>query len=223
MIINTVKLTLSFLAVILSLIWMINENGYEPKIVFVTMLLGFITFYVKYTEKSNLFESFKKSNKNETETKSFPSHIEISITIKKYDKFYYKARKYYFDFFMVILLVALSYALIQNNKKIVGNYERFLKGEVVENFSEDFIYKKNGNLKTLGEFRVERNQIVAIIVVALLFFFVIFIKPSVLSLISKMLRKKLKFVYLLDNFEEYSIKTNEHLKSYQFLTEEILL
>lgn len=221
--INTIKLTLSFIAVILSLIWMIKDEGYEPKIVFVTMLLGFITFLMKYFESKNVFEKTEKLRRKELQNGSPPNPLEVSRIIQKYDKFYYRASKYYFDIFMVLLLVAYSYASIQNNKNIVSNYESFLNGEKVENFSKDFIYKENGEQKTLEEFRVGRNQVVLIMGIALFFFLAIFIKPSVINIISKRLRKKLEFVYSLDNFEEYSLKTNQHLQSYQFFSKAILL
>lgn len=199
---------------------MLTDQGYEPKIVFITMLLGFFTFFVKYTDKN---KKISKPVKKPLTGNNLPSPIEISETIKKYDKLYYRVGKYYFDIFMVLLIILITYGSIKNNERMVENYEKYLSGEVLENFSEDFLYNENGGLKTVEEFKVDRNQIVAIFVIGLLFFFSIVIKPAVLNFISKRLRKKLEFVYMQDDFEDYSIKTNEYLKNYQFLVEAILL
>lgn len=217
---NIVQLILSVIVVVLSFTWLITEDGFEPKVVFFTSIIFFTDLLFKYVNDRKIADKTEPTKR--ALLKSTTTPLEVSNFVKRFDKFHYRNKTIYSNVLIAILLAMLSYGIILKNVEIVSNFEKFLSGEKLENYSRDFLYKQDGELKTLDEFRIERNQVLAVFIIGVLIFLVMVVKPFLVNLVTKRLRKKLEFAYQLEDFEAFSKKTNEHLRNYQFYSDEVL-
>lgn len=213
---NLIQIILGILVLILSVAWVINDDGYEPKIVFITAiaaLLGAIAIKIKSRVNNS------SDSEGNPQHASSESAVELIQMIKSYDYHLRKAKTIYLPLAVIVGMIIILWSISEINESIISGYDRFLSGDTLLESQKIYDYSRFKNREELVQ---ERAEMLIIALIGGGFFLYIFIMPLILEGICKSFYKKTKYISERLDFKEISEEVNYNLKNYEFLNKEIV-
>ncbi|MDX9987927.1 hypothetical protein [Thiothrix unzii] len=192
----------------------ILNNTYFQLILALASLIGGYTS-IKQISTTDSFKDKKSKPSNENQKNPH----DISIMIKKYDYHLYKAKTIYSAILAISITIFIGSQLLKVNNNIIDGYDKLTRGEELSESQKQFQYNLEQSREDL---RIERNQMILIIVIATIIMFYIFIRPLILEQICKSLHNKTKYISERSDFRNLSESVNNDLKNYEFLNREVV-
>lgn len=228
---NLINFLLSLIAVIMSVAWVVEASGYEPKIAVITCLVAFVVTSKKIFTESTLSDN-KYLNKfkgmfvyvDDSSNNTLSSN-ELIRLIKKHDYYLYKANTLYSPILITIIFFILTFLSVSHFHDTLDGYDKYLKGVELSESQKKFNYEGfNGEgPPTREQFVKERKQALVAGVLIFTFMAYIIIKPFIAKRIYSNLVEVTKNIYNREDFKEFSHEVNDKLKTYDFLNSEVKL